>query len=255
MKFSIMDHRAGVDGEYNLVVITGSRRWNLATYVFATPTSTGKNFAPWTSCAGNCRTGDMSSVAALVTDYDTYDPQHPTVQESTWFKFEITWHSIYFDYWVYGDTKAYGIDVYLSDLRPDDPNDIITGTSLSLPTLACMFLDICSHDQLTFVWWSGVTDMSQTIDMNPLTGTLDGIEADIFHGDRVSVVGSGVRIDTWTSVLYCNAAGGLLDTPINLDFNNVTQLPDTPSSTWYSNITLKVADGLFLLSGDVLIVQ
>jgi hypothetical protein len=26
MKFSIMDHRAGVDGEYNLVVITGSRR-------------------------------------------------------------------------------------------------------------------------------------------------------------------------------------------------------------------------------------
>jgi len=255
LSFAIMDHRAGVDGDYNLVVVTGSRRWSLATYVFATPTSTGKNLAPRTSCVGNCRTGDMSALAALVTDYDSFNAQHPTVQASTWYKYQITGHSIYFDYGVYGSPSAYGVNVYMSDLRPDDPNDIITGTSLALPTLACMFLDRCSHNQLTFVRWSGVTDMNQTIDMNPLTGTLDGNIVDIFGGSRVSVVGSWVRIDTWTSVLYCNAAGGLLDTPITLDFTNANPLPDTPTTTWYSNVTLKVADGLFLLSGDVLIVQ
>lgn len=250
LEFSIMDHWAGVSGDYNLVIITGSRRWSPAKYVFTTPTSTLSE-----TCVGNCLTGDMTSSEMIVPDYDSYNAQHPTIQQSTWYQFQITGHSIYFDYGVYGSPSVYGVDVYMSDLKPDTPNSLVSGASLTLPTLACMFLDRCSHDQLTFVRWSGVTDMTQTIDMNPLTGTIDGNIVDIFGGSRVSVIGSGVWIDTWTSVLYCNAAWGLLDTPITLDFNNVNQLPDTPSSTWYSDITLKVADGLFLLSGDVLIVQ
>jgi len=40
----------------------------------------------------------MTKVATLIADYDAYDPQHPTVQESTGYKFEIASHSIYFDY-------------------------------------------------------------------------------------------------------------------------------------------------------------
>lgn len=60
------------------------------------------------------------------------------------------------------------------------------------------------------------------------------------------------------SILYCNAAGGALDAPITLDFAGVNQLSPTPASTSYSALTLKVADGLFELTGasnELLIVQ
>jgi hypothetical protein len=50
----------------------------------------------------------------------------------------------------------------------------------------------------------------------------------------------------------------MMDTPITLDFTKVTRLGGTPSSTGYQNLTLKIADGLFELTGagmDQLIVK
>jgi len=49
-----------------------------------------------------------------------------------------------------------------------------------------------------------------------------------------------------------------LDIPITLNFTGVTQLPPTPATTGYTDRELKIADGLFELTGvnnDILIVQ
>ena len=264
LQFSIFDHRAGVDGEYNFVKIVWDRRWVPATYLFSTSDSTGRNRADWTCVSDNCMTGDMSKIAELVSDYDSYTGQHPTIQQSTWYKFQITWHNIYFDYGYYASggvlqPSLYDVTISWSDLRPDVPNYSTWSTWLFLDNLQCRFLERCSFDQLTLVWWDEIwADPDDTITQNPLTGTIDGFEVDKITSTRLNIVWSGIELDAVNHIVSCSAAEWLLDIPITLNFTGVTQLPPTPATTGYTDRELKIADGLFELTGvnnDILIVQ
>lgn len=248
-EFGIFDHWAGVDGDYSLVVIEWERRWTSRTYSFVVSGSSLIGNAAYTTAD---MTGLITQEAVLVSDYDLYTGDHPTVQRSTWYKFQIdSGHNIYFDYGYYSWSEwspafgqSYDVDVYASDLKPGSvgPNTTIFTETLNLDTLQCRFLNRCSHELLTFVWWDFPND-------NPLTGAIDNP----FAWSRLSVVGSWVMIDTWTHTISCTAWLGL-SSPITLDFTNAPNL--TGAVTWsYQDFTLQVADGFFELSGDVLIVR
>jgi hypothetical protein len=94
----------------------------------------------------------MVKTAVQVTGYDYANSQHPTIVQSTGYMFEIASHNIYFDYATSLLDSKYSVDVYLSDMRPDSPNTLVSSQALDLDSLACQFLDRCSHDMLTFVW-------------------------------------------------------------------------------------------------------
>lgn len=262
-QFAFYDQWAGVDSGYNFVKIQGTRRWETVTYVFATTDSTGRNRSAWTSCNGTyCLTGTMSKIPFSGLEDDSFTGQHPTIQRSTGYKFDVSsGHKIYLDYgtysWVTPLISSYTVLLSWADLRPGSANySTFSSPSLSLPYLQCQFLDVCSHNQLTFVW---AANLAAPVTRNPLTGDLSP-NGDPFTGSVVGIVASWVSLNTGTITITCSASGGLLDSPITINFTgwNVNRYLTWSSSVSHPFIDLKVADGLFELTGagnDVLIVR
>ena len=262
-EFGVFDHWAGVDSWYNLVKIEWTRRWNLATYLFAASGSSLRSSTGWIQCGAsfgnNCLATSMDQNPQQITGYDAYQAIHPTMWLSTGYFYQVMGHDIYFDYTSHVlASSPYTVSIYSEDLKPSSPNPLLASHSSAISTwFSCLPINRCSYKELTFVRWPDIFNhVNYTVTQDPLA-PITGTTNNPFMGIRVNVIWSGVTIDTGNSLIDCSS-WWVLGSDITLSFTWVVPLWGTPTSTWYAFPSLKVVDWSFELTGvnmDILIVK
>ena len=222
------DNRAGIDSGSVTVTVTWNRRWMPYTYVFTASNLLFEAFNRWDEWARN----ELNYIIQL-KNHDIYFDR-----QSRWWSAPVV-----------GRESRYTVTLQADDLKQPNGNRTTASFTRDMENLSCQFLDRCNA-RLYFTYaysgvWQPVSPVVQTW-VHP------------FLWQTLYVIASGNQvIFTWTSDNYiaCNGAW-TLTSPIQIAFQAwLLAWGETTPYTNYQHSELMVMDGMFVLSGDDLIIQ